>query len=272
MRTTLSAPIQAAAEAALRDGLVRLDHRRGWRGPLRRLAEGEDPATHELEAWSRAADDTGGWIQGIVLESGRTARVRIAGEVHELTPEGFAWTRRERASRLVGAGDVAWFRWQPAETQERPPTLILEQEPELEGALVVLESATGAVRAMVGGWSFERSKFNRVTQARRQVGSAFKPFVVGAALETGFTPADTLFDGPTVFAGANNVFNYSPRNYYRATTASPPCGGRSSCRSTSPRSSSRTWSGSDRSSTSPSAAASRRTCRPTPAWRSAPRR
>ena len=159
-------------------------------------------------------EETAGWLQGIVIEAGRRARVRIGDETHELTPAGFAWTRRQRASQLIGKSDVAWFRWQPAKEEGDPPTLILEQEPALEGALVVLESATGAVRAMVGGWSFERSKFNRVTQARRQVGSAFKPFVVGAALENGFTPADTVFDAPTVFAGANNVFNYSPRNYY----------------------------------------------------------
>ena len=212
--TTLDTPIQVAAETALRAGLTRLDHRRGWRGPVATLAEDEDPETHQLEAWSRSADDTGGWVQGIVLSAGRTARVRIGEEVHELSPAGFAWTRRQRASQLVGKGDVAWFRWLPAEKEDEEPTLVLEQEPELEGALVVLESATGAVRAMVGGWSFERSKFNRVTQARRQVGSAFKPFVAGAALENGFTPADTLFDGPTVFDGGNNVFNYSPRNYY----------------------------------------------------------
>ena len=212
--TTVSTPIQTAAERALREGLARLDHRFGWRGPIQRLAEDEDPATYQLEAWSTAAEDADAWHQGIVLESGRTAKVRIGDEVHELSPAGFAWTRRQRAAQLLAAGDVAWFRWQPAEDEADPPTLVLEQEPELEGALVVLESASGAVRGMVGGWSFERSKFNRVTQARRQVGSAFKPFVVGAALENGLTPADTLFDAPTVFAGANNVFNYSPRNYY----------------------------------------------------------
>jgi penicillin-binding protein 1A len=212
--TTLSTPMQSAAETALRAGLVRLDRRKGWRGAIRRLSEDEDPATHQLESWSRNAEGAAGWRQGIVLEAGRSARVRLGDENHELTPAGFAWTGRQRAAQLVGRGDVAWFSWRPAEQEDRPPILTLEQEPELEGALVVLESASGAVRAMVGGWSFERSEFNRVTQAQRQVGSAFKPFVIGAALENGFTAADTLFDGPTVFAGANNVFNYSPRNYY----------------------------------------------------------
>ena len=85
----------------------------------------------------------------------------------------------------------------------------------MESALVMLESATGAIRAMVGGWDFDRSHFNRITQAKRQVGSAFKPFVYGAALEAGYTPADTLFDAPVAFPGAELLLTYSPRNYRR---------------------------------------------------------
>ncbi len=92
---------------------------------------------------------------------------------------------------------------------------MLEQEPVVEGAALVLESGTGAVRAMVGGWDFGRSKFNRANQALRQAGSSFKPFVYGAALENGFTPADTLFDAPALFPGAEGLPTYSPRNYYR---------------------------------------------------------
>ena len=85
----------------------------------------------------------------------------------------------------------------------------------METALLLIESSTGAVRAMVGGWDFSRSQFNRATQAKRQVGSAFKPFVYGAAIEAGFTPADTLFDAPVMFAGATGALDYSPRNYKR---------------------------------------------------------
>ena len=123
----------------------------------------------------------------------------------------------------------------PALAEVDPSTLrlALQQQPEVQGAVVVLEAATGAIRAMVGGWDFERSKFNRVTQAKRQVGSAFKPFVYGAALEMGYTPADTLFDGPTGFLGADQKVSYWPRNHGRATTASSPCAGRWSTRSTS---------------------------------------
>ena len=94
--------------------------------------------------------------------------------------------------------------------------------PDLEGAAVVIETQTGAVRAMVGGFDYGESEFNRVTQAKRQVGSAFKLFVYGAALEHGFTPADTIFDGPVLFPGAGNKLTYSPRNharkYYGITT------------------------------------------------------
>ncbi len=90
----------------------------------------------------------------------------------------------------------------------------LVQEPEVEGALVVLENATGAIRGLVGGWDFDRNEFNRATQAKRQPGSAFKPIVFGAGFEAGYTPADTLFDAPVVFDRPGSD-PYSPRNFYR---------------------------------------------------------
>jgi penicillin-binding protein 1A len=213
--TTLDPQIQRAAEEALRTGLLRLDHRKGWRGPLYRV-EDVDLETHQLASWSQHEVIPGAWLEGLVVKSNtRSTEVRIANSTFELTAEGIDWTRRERASDLLKAGDVAWFRIELPEEGEGEPLLVLEQEPELEGAALVLESSSGAVRAMVGGWDFERSSFNRATQAKRQVGSAFKAFVYGAALENGFTAADTIFDSPVIFEGANNVPNYSPRNFYR---------------------------------------------------------
>ncbi len=216
--TTLDAEIQRAAEQALRAGLLDLDHRKAWRGPLYRV-EGEDLETHQLATWSGRGPLPGEWTQGLVVATdGRQARVRLADGPRTLRPAGYRWTRRE-LPRLLEPGDVAWFRLEPPAEEgaekDGEALLVLEQEPELEGAVVVLESATGAVRAMVGGWDFERSSFNRATQARRQVGSAVKLFVFGAALESGFTPADTVFDAPAVFPGANNLPTYSPRNFYR---------------------------------------------------------
>ncbi len=156
------------------------------------------------------------WVPGLVLETGPLeARVRTPeGAIAVRTP-GIAWTGRRAPSEILKVGDLAWFR--EAEEAKKPgePYWRLEQEPEVEGAVLVLESATGAVRAMVGGWDFRRSRFNRATQALRQVGSSFKPFVFGAALENGFTPADTLFDAPALFPGADGLPTYSPRNYYR---------------------------------------------------------
>lgn len=216
VETTLDPRIQRAAEKAVGDGLLRLDHRRGWRGPLRSLGA-EQLAAPQLPSWKGIDELTLGlWYEGVVLETtGNTASVLIAGQRFELGQGGIAWTRKTRPSDLLAAGDIAWFRLAPpADASSQVSVLYLEQEPEMEAAAVVVESATGAVRALVGGWSFERNEFDRVMQAKRQVGSAFKPFVVGAAFENGFTAADTVFDAPVTLIGGSGTFDYSPRNYY----------------------------------------------------------
>ncbi|MCP3963526.1 MAG: PBP1A family penicillin-binding protein [bacterium] len=219
--TTMDADIQRAAETAVRVKLADLDHEKGWRGPKDHL-EDEELEKLRLPSWSDAEPLPGEWFEGIVLSADRKkAEVKIGEKTHELTRAGIGWTRKTRPSDLLKRGDVAWFRLEaPAEAeaeeeQAAEPVLKLEQEPQMEAAVLVLESATGAVRAMVGGWNFERNEFNRATQARRQVGSAFKPFVFGAALENGFTASDTLFDGPVVFPGGPYQPDYSPRNFYR---------------------------------------------------------
>ena len=229
VRTTLDPRMQNAAERALRAGLVRIDRLRGYRGPASRLdrddLEAEDLAESVgglLARWHGFEPEAGAWAPGVVLRRGRReAEIRIGEHRFALHPEGYAWTRRDAPP--LERGDVAWFELRPApETDpeggadpEQPLALELVQEPLVEGAVLLLESSTGAVRAMVGGWDYERSEFNRAVQARRQVGSLFKPFVFGAAFEHGFTPADTLFDAPAVFVGVDNLPSYSPRNYYR---------------------------------------------------------
>jgi penicillin-binding protein 1A len=215
VETTLDRRIQVAAEDALRAGLLDLDHRKGWRGAKEHFEDG-DLEERELPSWTGADLEVGLWYQGIVLESGsKLARVRIEGRELELGPKGVEWTGRTRPDRVLKKGDVAWFRLAAPEKEGEEPVLLLEQEPQLEGAVLVLESASGAIRAMVGGWDYERNEFNRATQAQRQVGSAFKVFVYGAAVENGFTAADTIFDGPAVFLGADNRPSYSPRNHSR---------------------------------------------------------
>ena len=221
VKTTLDPVIQAAAERAVHDKLVELDHSKGWRGVTGHM-EGEDLSEVDLPSWGETDLEPGDWFEGLVMEAdGKQALIRHRGTTFELKPEGYKWTRQKRADRLLKPGNVAWFRLAPSTdrdedgAEDQTPKLFLEQEPEMEAAALVIESSTGAVRAMVGGWSYERNEFNRAVQAKRQVGSAFKPFVFGAALENGFTAADTLFDGPAVFTGATVDDLYSPRNYYR---------------------------------------------------------
>ncbi len=217
--TTLDRGAQQAAEKALRDGLLRVDHQRGFRGEILKL-DGGDLEGRTLPSWDDLEPAPGRWYQGIVLDTNRNrARVKIHDQTYELGPEGIRWTGRSQPSDLLQRGDVAWFRLAAPEGEDGEaagePVLHLEQEPEVEGAVVVLESASGAVRAMVGGWDFDRSKFNRAVQAERQVGSAFKLFVYGAALEEGYTAADTIFDGPTAFPGADARDSYRPQNHGR---------------------------------------------------------
>ncbi len=219
VHTTLDRDIQRAAEKALHDELLRLEHSRGWRGAIDHV-EADDLESHQLANWRGLPKDTqnlipGEWFQGLVLESdAKKAVVKVADQRFELLPSGFKWTRRREPSTLLKRGDVAWFRLDLPADQETP-VLQLEQEPQVQAAALVLESATGAVRAMVGGWSYENNEFNRITQAQRQAGSVYKPFVFGAALEIGFTAADSLFDGPVALPGADNHDSYSPRNFYR---------------------------------------------------------
>lgn len=230
VQTTLDPAIQRSADKAVRTWLLKLDHRRGWRGPIGTI-KAADLDTQELPTWGQNKPVPGRWYQGLVMESGeKTASVKIGKEVYTLSREGIAWTRRIEPSSLLKRGDVAWFRLEvpetkkseakPGESAKTPaappaePRLMLEQQPKMEAAAVVIENHTGAIRAMVGGWDFERNKFNRVTQAKRQVGSSFKPFVYGAALEAGWTPSDTLLDAPTSFIGADGRLSYRPQNYY----------------------------------------------------------
>ncbi|HSG38208.1 MAG TPA: PBP1A family penicillin-binding protein, partial [Thermoanaerobaculia bacterium] len=230
VQTTLDPIIQQSAEKAIREGLAKLDRRRGWRGPITTLEEAD--LEQQLPTWGPGKPVLGRWYQGLVLETeGGDARVKIGKEVYTLEREGIAWTGRRQPSALLKRGDVAWFRFEvpetkatkkPAKPGETPPPapaaeprLMLEQQPRMEAAAVVVENKTGAVRGMVGGWDFERNKFNRITQARRQVGSSFKPFVYGAAIEAGWTPSDTLLDAPASFRGGDGRLSYRPQNYYK---------------------------------------------------------
>ena len=210
--TTLDPRLQDIANRAMDSGLRQLDRRQGWRGVTRRVPPGEDPRLWQPEDWLGGIR-TGEVHDGVVVAAdARAAQVRVGDHEGRLGPEELEWTGKTRPDAVLHAGDVVRVRVLdlPAQGQAR---LSLEQEPLAEAALVALDPTTGEVLALVGGFDFERSEFNRATQARRQTGSAFKPFVYAAALAEGWTLGDTLVDEPTVFVDRRNPVPYQPENY-----------------------------------------------------------
>jgi penicillin-binding protein 1A len=216
--TTLDPAMQAAAVRALRDGLRTLDRRaRGFVPPeASLLVNGLLPEPLHLDEWDWpfVAGDV---VRGVVIASDRATAVVQIGEYRaRLSPADVAWTRRASVSDVLPRGAVAPFRIVSlSEADGRKEAAVrLEQEPKVEGALLALDVRSGAVRAMVGGYDFEKSKFNRATQAMRQVGSAFKPVVYAAALETlGWTPSTILVDAPLSFTNPWDKTVWTPQNY-----------------------------------------------------------
>jgi penicillin-binding protein 1A len=273
IETTLDLDLQEAAVKAVQKGLVNLDRRQGYRGPLRQLTAPEIPAelerlaeTNELlppddetanesaalgdaaEAVAEAPAETTAeavaealgaplapdvLYEGVVTDvdaGAQIARVGFAPDVEGIVLlEDVRWARvpdlksaprRVRSiDKVFREGDVALFGLRPASEDEQPeipegaPRVVLFQEPIVQGALFSFDVASDEVLAMVGGYDFEQSQFNRVTQARRQPGSAFKPLIYAAALANGYTPASILFDRPVVYTDEESGFVWRPRNY-----------------------------------------------------------
>ena len=216
VHTTLDTKMQKAANAAIFEGLRVLDKRQGFR-PARQnvLKEGGDLASFELSAWSRPPV-VGRLRTGLVTEvTRRGAVVKLGAWTAHLGPEGIEWTRKTALNQVLKVGDVAPFLVLAVDEPKQELTVRLDQEPLVEGALLAIDPSTGEIKALVGGYDFNRSQFDRAIQARRQAGSAFKPFVYTAALDAGYTLADTVFDEPTVFTDPATGDEYQPNNYYR---------------------------------------------------------
>ena len=206
IRTTLDPGLQSAARDALMRGLENYDRRHGWRGAwgttdfapgwqTEALKQTKPP---ERRAWQAAA------VESV---SGNTVRIRTARDdrTGTLLSADAAWAN---ANRPLKRGDLIFV--EPTNGQ-----FALKQVPAVNGALVVIEPQSGRVLAMVGGYSYVLSSFNRATQANRQPGSAYKPFVYAAALEGDFTPASIVLDAPISFAGGRNGERWTPENYSR---------------------------------------------------------
>jgi penicillin-binding protein 1A len=214
--TTLNGETQKWAEDALREGLRALDKRRGWRSreKLFNLAENSlSVEGYRLPAWENARIEANQIIEGVVLEVGKSkAVVRIAAFKGELAAAAVQWTRRPLA-RLFKVGDVALFRILAVDNGKKKLDLGLEQEPQVDGAILAVDNKTGEIKAMVGGYAFEKSKFNRAIQALRQTGSTFKPIIYTAALEHGFSAATVIQDEPFSYIDEWTGELWEPHNH-----------------------------------------------------------
>ena len=207
--STLNLEMQKAANAAVRAGLREYDKRHGWRGADRNLlSEGvQDLASYELKDW-KLPIRTNDIVPGVVLDLTKTgATVKIGSYFAQLTPQDIAWTKAMTAAEILKPGDVALFQIRSMNPADKKVEVTLEQRPKVQGSLLAIEPKSGEIKAMVGGYDFDESKFNRSTQALRQTGSSFKPFVYTAAVDNGLRPEDTILDAPVSFG------NYSPGNY-----------------------------------------------------------
>jgi penicillin-binding protein 1A len=209
--TTLNIKMQRAANQALRDGLHAYERRHGWRGSLPNILRDNlgKLDTYEDDDWRRTIEK-GSYVTGLVLAADdKSATIKIGSYRTILSPSDFAWTGRKKPSELLRMGDLAQFSIQ--ELRENTVRVQLEQQPAPQAAIVAIDNPTGEIKAMVGGYSFEDSKFNRATQAFRQVGSSFKIYVYADAIERGSSPFDTIVDAP--FTTVSGGQPYSPHNY-----------------------------------------------------------
>jgi penicillin-binding protein 1A len=225
VRTTMDPRIQAAAEAALYRGLLGYDRRHGYRGPVARIDAAND-WTRRLQAVPRPPGALPEWSLALVRAVGADAAELglVDGSRAALAIEDLRWARKtEREQRLgppirmpgdvLAVGDVVLV--EKLSVENATNRHALRQIPNVGGAVVAMDPHTGRVKAMVGGWSFEQSQFNRATQAQRQPGSSFKPFVYLPALDNGFSPASLILDAPIVVDQGPGQPPWRPANYSR---------------------------------------------------------
>jgi penicillin-binding protein 1A len=217
--TTLNPDFQRYAEEAIKNGLRVLDKRQGWRKDKRNLLEEgmeslEDIDEKFFSTWLKPSLEEGKIIEAVVLEvTSREATVKIKDYLGKLDNSDIAWTRTKNLKNLIKEGDVIHVKIKKIDEENRGLRVSLDQEPILEGAFLAIEPQTGQIKAMVGGYSFRRLKFNQATQALRQSGSAIKPCLYTAALENGFTPASIIIDEPTEFMDQWMEEPWIPPNY-----------------------------------------------------------
>ena len=212
--TTLDARLQDLANRTLEQGLRAYDKRHGWRRPARNVfAERHTIDSFKDERWTRPIA-VGDVVPAIVVTAPKSgaAQLRMGRYRADLERAGYTWTRKTSAADLFKPGDLVDVAIARIDEAHGSASVTLEQTPNAEGALIAIDNRSGQIKAMVGGWNFGRSKFNRAVQAYRQLGSTFKPIVYTAAIDRGFTPTSILVDAPVTYPAGNGQ-QYSPHNY-----------------------------------------------------------
>ncbi len=209
--TTLDLGLQHVAEIALQDGLAAYERRHGWKGHLKNiLTSGGSLASYSHPDWGVALEP-GSYVHGVVTAvSGNQASIKLGEVSGTLAAADMQWTHYRKPSEILAPGDLVYVRVLTLPVNGRT-TVALEQDSGAQGALLAVENATGEVRAMVGGRDFNDSKFNHATQALRQTGSSFKPYVYTTAIDQGAIPDDVIVDAPVTFPSPSGP--YTPHNY-----------------------------------------------------------
>jgi len=234
VRTTLDPKMQVIAHKALADGLVHYDEAQGFRGVTQKIDVSGDWGVKLADV--RAFNDVAPWRLAVVLETNeQSARIgfqpaREPGgavgrerQIGNIPLEGVKWARASSAknplkvSQVLAPGDVIYVEPLGKDSGQYK----LRQIPEVSGGMVVMDPLTGRVLALVGGFSFDQSQFDRATQAMRQPGSSFKPFVYSAALDNGYTPSSIVVDAPIEIDQGPGVGVWRPENYAKEKYAGP---------------------------------------------------
>ena len=225
--TTLNMETQRAAEVAFAAGLRELDKRQGWRGPLR-MVDVTVPPQPTVAAATDEAMKVGDYREGFVTKVAKDYYlVQIGTTVAKLAFDDMAWAKRRltgpdlakdvvvnlNLKHVLKLGDVIEVM---VKKLDRDMVHVqMEQTPLIEGGLIALEPGKGAIRAMVGGYDFGRSEYNRAVQAHRQPGSAFKPIIYATAMNQGMSPASVILDAPVVYVQDEDEKTWKPENYGR---------------------------------------------------------
>ncbi len=205
INTPIDLNLQTIATKSLRDGLIAYDKRKGWRGPLTNKNYNSE-WKKDLEKYK--LENSINWKLAIVKKINKfSAEIETEDNIEgEIKYQSISWTKKE-FNKLLKPGDIIYVK------NLKENIFNLQQLPKINGGIVVMDPFTGRVLALSGGFSFKQSEFNRATQAKRQPGSAFKPFVYALALENNFTPTSLVLDAPLVLDQGDDLKMWKPENY-----------------------------------------------------------